>query len=43
MSVAAVPRGKTKTVLFEVRADQVFANWFEYGLKLDPVDSIGKL
>jgi hypothetical protein len=43
MSVAALPRGKTKTILFEVRAGQIFASRFEFGLKPYPVDSIGEL
>jgi hypothetical protein len=43
MSVAALPRENTKTLLFKVRADRIFANRFEFGLKPDPVDSIGEL
>jgi hypothetical protein len=43
MSVAALPREKKKTLLFKVRAGRIFANRFEFGLKLDPVDSIGEL
>jgi hypothetical protein len=40
MSVAALPR--EKALLFKVRADRIFANRFEFGLKLYPVDSIGE-
>jgi hypothetical protein len=43
MSVAAFPLEKTKTLLFKVRAGRIFANRFEFGLKRDPVDSIGEL
>jgi hypothetical protein len=43
MSVAALPREKTKTILFKVRAARIFANRFEFGLKQDPVDSIGEM
>jgi hypothetical protein len=43
MSVAALPREKTKTVISKVRAGRIFANRFEFDLKLDPVDSIGEL
>jgi hypothetical protein len=43
MSVAALPREKTKTFLFKVRAGRIFANRIDFGLKPDPVDSIGEL
>jgi hypothetical protein len=43
MSVAALLRKKTETILFKVRAGRSFANGFEFGLKPDPVDSIGEL
>jgi hypothetical protein len=43
MSVAAFPREKTETLLFKVRAGRFFANRLEFGLKPDPVDSIGEL
>jgi hypothetical protein len=43
MSVAALPREKTKAMIFKVRAGRIFASRFEFGLKLDPVDSIGEL
>jgi hypothetical protein len=43
MSIAALPREKTKTILFKVRAGRNFANRFEFDLKPDPVDSIGEL
>jgi hypothetical protein len=43
MSVAALPREKTKTLLFKVRAGRIFVTRFEFGLKPDPVDNIGEL
>jgi hypothetical protein len=43
MSVAVLPREKTKTVLFKVHAGRIFANRFEFDLKPDPVDSIYEL
>jgi hypothetical protein len=43
MIVAALPREKTKTLLFKVRPGRIFANRFEFGLKPNPIDSIGEL
>jgi hypothetical protein len=43
MSVAALPWEKTKAILFKVRAGRIFAKRFEFGLKPNPVDSIGEL
>jgi hypothetical protein len=43
MSVAALPRDTTKTILFKIREGRTFANRSEFGLKPYVVDGIGEL